>query len=51
MEITFEKRTYNIKDGDDVYELVEIIKHPYTLITNIKIFKPLLLGVFLCLDY
>jgi len=27
MEITFEKRTYNIKDGDDVYELVEIIKH------------------------
>ena len=28
MEITFEKRIYNIKDGDDVYELVEIIKHP-----------------------
>ena len=27
MEITFEKRTYNIKDGDDVYEVVEIIKH------------------------
>ena len=28
MKITFEKRIYNIKDGDDVYELVEIIKHP-----------------------
>tara|TARA_R110000737_G_C14307650_1_gene437227 strand:+ start:64 stop:288 length:225 start_codon:yes stop_codon:yes gene_type:complete len=28
MEITFEERIYNIKDGDDVYELVEIIKHP-----------------------
>ena len=28
MTITFEKRIYNIKDGDDVYELVEIIKHP-----------------------
>lgn len=28
MEITFEKRTYNIKDGDDVYEIVEIVKHP-----------------------
>jgi len=28
MIITFEKRIYNIKDGDDVYELVEIIKHP-----------------------
>jgi len=28
MEITFEKRIYNIKDGDGLYEIVEIIKHP-----------------------
>ena len=26
MEITFEKRIYNIKDGDGLYEIVEIIK-------------------------
>ena len=28
MKITFEKRIYNIEDGDDVYKLTEIIKHP-----------------------
>jgi hypothetical protein len=28
MEITFDKRTYNIKDGDDTYEVNHIIKHP-----------------------
>lgn len=28
MKITFEKRIYNIEYGDDVYELIEIIKHP-----------------------
>jgi hypothetical protein len=27
MEVTFEKRTYQIKDGDDIYEVFEIIKH------------------------
>ena len=28
MKITFEKRIYHIEDGEDIYELVEIIKHP-----------------------
>ena len=27
MRITFEKRIYHIEDGEDIYELVEIIKH------------------------
>jgi hypothetical protein len=27
MEITFEKRVYHIKDGDDEYQITEIIKH------------------------
>jgi len=27
MEITFEKRVYNVKDGDDIYQITEIIKH------------------------
>ena len=28
MEITFEKRVYNIKDGEETYEITHIVKHP-----------------------
>lgn len=28
MKITFEKRVYNIKDGEETYEITYIVKHP-----------------------
>lgn len=28
MKVTFEKRIYHIEDGEDVYEVTELIKHP-----------------------
>ena len=28
MKITFDKRTYNIEDGDNKYEVIHIVRHP-----------------------
>jgi hypothetical protein len=28
MELTFDKRTYNIEDGEHIYQVVHIKKHP-----------------------
>ena len=28
MKITYDKRTYNIEDGDKEYEVVHVVKHP-----------------------
>lgn len=28
MKITFDKRTYNIEDDGEIYEVIHIVKHP-----------------------
>jgi hypothetical protein len=28
MKITFDKRVYNIEDGEDKYDVTHIVKHP-----------------------
>jgi hypothetical protein len=34
MKITFDKRTYNIEDGSEQYEVIHIVKHPIEKYNN-----------------
>lgn len=34
MEITFDKRIYNIQDGDNLYEVTHVVKHPNEAYNN-----------------